>query len=99
MYRIYKLAQFIARDTFFNAQIEQIYLNSDNDFELIPLIGKHVIIFGDAGNMEEKFGNLLVFYKQGLAVQGWEKYDTINLKYHNQVVATNVEKKQSYGVK
>jgi cell division protein FtsQ len=97
LYRIYKLAEYIACDTFLNAQIAQIYIDKNNEFELFPLVGRQVILFGDADNMAEKFGNLLVFYKQGLAMQGWEKYDTINLKFHNQVVATNIEKTKSYG--
>jgi cell division protein FtsQ len=93
LYKIFCIAQYLQRDTFFNAQIEQIYLNKNKDIELVPMVGSHLIIFGDAENMQEKFEKLLIFYKQGLSVEGWDKYDTINLKFHNQVVCTNIEKK------
>jgi cell division protein FtsQ len=87
-YGIYKIALQISKDPFLQAQIEQIYLNKEGDFELLPMVGKQLIIFGDAGNAEKKFANLEIFYKEGLSKEGWDTYDTVNLKFENQVVCT-----------
>lgn len=88
LFKIHSLAKFINNNKFLNAQIEQIYINKENGIELIPKVGKHLIIFGDIDNMEEKFENLIAFYKNGLSKVGWDKYKKINLKYKNQVVCT-----------
>ena len=88
---LFKLAQFIADDDFWNAQIQQIFVNAAGDFELIPRVGAHVIVFGDYSDCEEKFSNLMSFYKNGLPVVGWNKYETINLKYRGQVICTKRE--------
>ncbi len=88
---LFKLAHFIADDDFWNAQIQQIYVDADGDFELIPRVGAQVIVFGDDSDCEEKFSNLMSFYKNGLPIVGWNKYETINLKYKGQVICTKRE--------
>ncbi len=45
---VLKLADFIDHDTFWKSQIVQVYFDRDQDFELIPRVGAHQIIFGDA---------------------------------------------------
>lgn len=84
----YKMAQFILADEFWSAHVEQIYLNNHDEIELVPKVGDHKIIFGDSGDMEEKFWKLKTFYKEGLNYTGWENYDTLNLKFNNQVVCS-----------
>ena len=88
---LYKLAKFILNNKFWNAQIQQIYVDASGDFELIPRVGSHVIVFGDCNDCEEKFSNLMSLYKNGLSVTGWNKYETINLKYKGQVICTKRE--------
>jgi len=84
---LYKLASYIYHDEFWNAQIEQIYVNK-NDIELIPRVGSHVIVLGSIENYEAKFRNLKALYVQGLPRAGWNTYGKINLKYNNQVICT-----------
>lgn len=89
---LYSMAQYINTDPFWRSQIHQIYVNENNDMELVPLAGDQKIIFGDTTNMEDKFKKLLTFYQQGLNTTGWwEKYSTINLKFKNQIVCTKKE--------
>jgi cell division protein FtsQ len=83
---IYKLANYIDRSEFWKAQIEQIAVNKVSEFELIPKVGNHKIVFGDITNLEGKFEKLMIFYKKGLTKTGWNEYSEINLKYKNQVV-------------
>ncbi len=85
---LYKLALFINRDPFLKAQVDQIYVNRQGEYELIPKVGNHLILLGDAENLADKFNRLMVFYKQGLNQIGWNKYTVINIKYKNQVVCS-----------
>lgn len=83
---IYKTADFIRRDSLWDAQIAQIYVDDKHEIELIPRVGSHRILLGDADSLETKFSNLLAFYKQAIPKVGWDAYKMINIKYANQVV-------------
>ncbi len=83
---LYNLALYIRNNDFLEAQIEQIYVNEKNEYELVPKVGRQLILFGDITDMEEKFEKLIVFYQEGMKKAGWDTYRTINLKYKNQVV-------------
>ncbi len=83
---LYVMSNFIREDEFLRAQIEQIYVTDEKEFELVPKVGRHLILFGDITDMESKFRNLKVFYEQGMKKAGWERYSRINLKFKDQVV-------------
>jgi cell division protein FtsQ len=85
---LYALTSYINASDFWKAQVIQVYVNEEKEFELIPRVGNHIIVLGGIDNMEEKFNKLMVFYKKGLSKTGWNEYKTINLKYKNQVVCT-----------
>jgi cell division protein FtsQ len=85
---LFKLSGYLNNDRFLKAHIEQIYVNQNSDFELIPKVGKHLIVFGTIENMEKKFEKLMKFYEEGLNKTGWNQYSIINLKFENQVVCT-----------
>lgn len=85
---LYLLAKFITEDEWRKAQFQQIYIDEKGEFELIPRVGNHRILIGDVSDMEEKIEKLKVFYKEGLSKTGWNEYQTINLKFKNQVVCT-----------
>jgi len=82
------VAQHISNNKTLNALISQIFVNHRNEIELIPLIANHVIILGDTSNLTEKFENLLIFYKRMGNLNQLNRYETINLKYKNQIVCT-----------
>lgn len=85
---IFLLAQFISQDEFLSAQIEQVVVDKNNDMVLIPKVGDHKIVFGGVDDMPKKFKKLKVFYKEGLKYTDWGQFDTINLKYKDQIVCT-----------
>jgi len=85
---IYILANFIKSKPFWNAQVQQIFINNDDEVELSTLVGNQIIILGDIENYEDKFRNLEIFYKKGIPSKGWGAYNIINLKYKNQVVCS-----------
>jgi cell division protein FtsQ len=90
MNNLYKLSAFITRDKFLKAQIEQIYVDVNGEFELIPRVGIHTILMGRADNLEDKFERLFVFYRMGLSKTGWNRYNIINIKFKNQVVCSKI---------
>lgn len=86
---IYRLAKFLAKDTFLKAQIAQVQRDKWGDFILIPQVGNHEIVFGTANSdkeVETKLNKLKIFYQEGLPFEGWNKYNQINLKFKNQIV-------------
>ncbi len=84
----YQLAKYIYQDKFLKALTEQIYVNRNKEFEIVPKIGKQLILLGDVSQLEDKFRKLELFYKQGITLRGWDRYKLIDLKYKNQVVCT-----------
>ncbi|MES2587935.1 MAG: hypothetical protein V4622_03075 [Bacteroidota bacterium] len=91
---IYRISNYVCNDPFLNAQIGQIHRDNHGDFVLIPQVGGQKIIFGSANSDEEvakKFKKLVLFYKEGLPFEGWNKYDVINLKFEKQIVCKKVE--------
>jgi cell division protein FtsQ len=82
-----KIATYVDKDAFWKAQIEQIFVNEEAEIILVPKLGNHKVLFGNTHNLELKFEKLLIFYREGLNRVGWNKYQTIDLRFENQVVA------------
>jgi len=89
LFGIYRLAKYLDSSEFWKAQIEQIYVGKE--VELVPLAGSHIIVLGNFQDIDEKMNKLLVFYQHGLNKVGWNKYETINLEYKNQIVCTKTK--------
>jgi cell division protein FtsQ len=85
---LHRMAMYIRSSDFWRAQIQQIHVNAEKEFELIPRVGNHLIVFGDDQRMEQKFNDLYLFYREGLAFAGWDKYKTIAVNYNGQIVCT-----------
>jgi cell division protein FtsQ len=79
---------YLANHPLWSAQIVQVYRNRSGEFELIPRVGGHQILFGELDQWEKKLRNLELLYRQGFAKYGWNTYETINLKYTNQVICS-----------
>lgn len=85
---IKSISNFIYADTFWNAQIAQLNITSSGRFQLIPSIGNHTVLFGDASDIKAKFERLFIFYQKAWLQSGMNTYETIDIRYNNQVVAT-----------
>lgn len=86
---VWNIIKKIDSDSFLRVQMVQLYVSPDNGFELIPRVGDHKIIFGDAENIDGKFSKLHLFYSYGLNKTGrWTEYSAIDLRYKNQIVCT-----------
>ncbi|HEX6913849.1 MAG TPA: FtsQ-type POTRA domain-containing protein [Chitinophagaceae bacterium] len=84
---VLRLSRFIVADSFWSAQVAQVNV-SGNRFEIVPVIGNHTILFGDGTDIEAKFRKLYAFYRNVSAKAGFDIYESINLEYEGQVVAT-----------
>ncbi len=91
MQQVKQIAPYILANPFWMAQIGQVDITTNRSFEMVPVVGRHTIIFGDGTNYEEKFHRLFLFYQQVGAKIGMDKYAAINVQYNNQVVATRKE--------
>jgi cell division protein FtsQ len=86
---LYHLVNYINRDNFWSAQIDQIYVDNDNEFDLYPRLGNNIVHLGTIENFEGKLRNLEAFYKDVLPEVGWKKYELINLEFKDQIVCRN----------
>lgn len=82
------LSGYLKDHPFWMAQVDQISINRDREFEIVPAVGDALIEFGAGKDIPEKFAKLMVFYRQGLNNIGWGYYDTLDLRYRGQIVAT-----------
>jgi cell division protein FtsQ len=87
---IFVLAGYITGNKLWNSQIVQVYVNRENEFELVPRVGSQIILLGELDDYIEKFEKLEIFYKEGLNNVGWNQYSKINLKYKDQIVCTKI---------
>jgi len=88
LYQIVQMADYINHDPFWTAQVQQVAVTPNRGFELIPLIGKHVVEFGSGDQLEDKFNRLKIFYTEVMQKVGLDHYEKIDVQYQDQVVAT-----------
>jgi cell division protein FtsQ len=94
--QIRKLAWYVFKDPFWMAQIEQIDITTGKKFEIVPVVGNHLVEFGDGDDCEKKFHRLFVFYKEVMAKTGFDKYCRVDVQYSGQAIGT---KKGTNGTK
>lgn len=80
------LIRFIEKDEFWKAQITGLELNRKNDIRMYQQVGKQVIEFGAAEQIEEKFKKIALFYDEILPAKGWNTYSRVNVKYKDQII-------------
>jgi cell division protein FtsQ len=81
-------ANYIINDPFWMSQVSQIDITADRNFEMIPVVGNHLVRLGNGEDIDKKFNRLMVFYKQVLSKTGFDKYRVIDVQYKGQVVVT-----------
>jgi cell division protein FtsQ len=83
---VYQLAKEIVKEPFIRSLVEQIDFLPSGELVLVPKIGNEKIHFGGIDNINEKLEKLKFFYQEGLRYEGWNVYQTIDLKNKDQVV-------------
>jgi cell division protein FtsQ len=85
---IVTLSRKLQSDSFWNAQISHVVVDSGLSFTLIPLLGDQKIVLGDLDRLNEKLGNLFAFYKNVSNRIGWDKYEQLDLRFKGQIIAS-----------
>ncbi|HVE61316.1 MAG TPA: hypothetical protein VNA26_05835 [Chitinophagaceae bacterium] len=80
------IIRYISAHSFWSSQIAQVDITSMRNFELIPLVGNHIIRIGNAEYLEEKLARLMIYYKQVAAKAGFDKYKVLDVQYRGQVL-------------
>lgn len=88
---IYTFAKYICQNEFWSNQIQQIYIKTPNDVELIPRIGAHSIFVGNLNDIEIKLNRVKIFYDKVLDNIGWNNYSKINVEFSNQIICTKAK--------
>lgn len=83
---IIHLSEYISQDEFWQAQIEQVDMDSRGQFDLVTLVGNNIIRLGKAEDLESKFNRLDLFYKKVLSKTGFEKYTAIDVRFKGQII-------------
>lgn len=84
--QIRDISMFLLENPFWMAQIAQVDITHARSFEMVPVVGNHVIEFGGGAHYAEKFHRLMIFYKQVLSKAGMDKYERIKLQFDKQVI-------------
>jgi cell division protein FtsQ len=80
-------AKLIQQDSFYSAQIAQINIASNGDFEMIPTLGDHMVLIGSVEHLEDKLNRLYTFYKKVWLHTGINAYQVLDLRFDRQIVA------------
>lgn len=86
MRQVKAISQFINKNSFWSAQVVQIDITPQRNFEMVPEVGNHTIEFGDGSNVEDKFNRLMVFYQQVLRNTGLNAYERVSVEFARQIV-------------
>lgn len=83
---LFDFVQWLVKDKFWSAQVEQIHVVSQNYIELVPRVGTGVIVLGDLHHVESKLSKLRTLYEYGLSSLNATAYREIDLRFKGQVV-------------
>lgn len=84
--KLFHMAEIIVEDSLLSQLIAQIYVVDPSHFELVPRIGNHKIIFGDADDSRGKLMKLRYFYSDAYSQYDLSIYKSFDLRYRKQIV-------------
>ena len=77
----------IKSDSFFIAQIAQVNIGSNGDFQMVPSLGDHTVLIGSVDNLADKLNRLYTFYKKVWVQSGINAYQVLDCRFDGQIVA------------
>lgn len=86
------LIRYVSSDPELNSLAAAFKIDGPSDILMIPRIHGHVVNFGDSSRLPQKKAALLTAYRNVLPAKGWTRYDTISVKFSNQIVASRRDK-------
>ena len=85
--QVFTMSKLLARDSFWASQVAQIDYTPAQQWELIPVVGDHVVKLGSLTDVEAKLRRLMIFYQQVLSKAGLSRYRMIDVRFNGQVIA------------
>jgi cell division protein FtsQ len=80
-------AKTIQKDSFFMAQVAQVNIEPNGNFQMVPALGDHIVLIGKVDHLEDKLNRLFTFYKKVWVAAGVNAYQVIDCRFDHQVVA------------
>lgn len=90
---IIPLLESIEANEVWSQLVSALKVDCNGDIFIIPSITGHIVNIGDGKNIDDKMKRLFAFYDQVLEVKGWNYYDTISVKFSNQVIGRIIPSK------
>lgn len=90
--QILPLINYVEADEALSSLVTMYSVRDSNNIFIVPCITGHVVNIGAPRDLENKFAKLREFYAKVMPQKGWLYYDTISVKFRNQVVATRRHK-------
>lgn len=80
------IVKHVKGDPLWSNQIVQLYVDDQQDIEIIPRVGTQPLVIGNADKLTEKLDRLAIFYKNILPKVGTDAYEKVNVKYDGQII-------------
>lgn len=80
------LIDYIHDHTFWKAQVAQMDIDKKGNIKIYTQVSKQLVDFGQPENIEDKFRKLEIFYKKILPAKGWNFYESVSVKFKDQIV-------------
>ncbi len=86
------VVRFVNNDPKLKLLISSVKADDPDNILLISRLNGHVINIGDTSRLVEKRQGIMTAYMNILPRKGWQTYDTISVKFRNQIVCTRRDK-------
>jgi cell division protein FtsQ len=85
---LFDFMTFLDKNSFWNAQIEQVNVLHNNKIEFVTRVGDTIVLLGSLDDYKTKLDKLQKLYTEAFNVIGWDRYKKIDLRYNGQIVCT-----------
>ena len=80
------MVKYIESDKFLSKIVSEIEVDNFKNIIIRPQISKQKIIFGYPDDLVNKFRKIKIFYEDIAPAKGWNTYNSVNVKYRNQII-------------
>ncbi len=84
---IIPFVDYLHSDSRFNSLVSAVGVEPDGDIIIYPMVTNARINFGDTTLIKDKVQRIMIAYNKIMRKRGWDYYDTISVKFDNQIVA------------
>ena len=85
---IHALARTLLKDPLWHALFTQAVVDADGNITLIPAVGMMQVRVGNGERLPQRLAKLRMFLERGIPQADWRRYNTVDLRFDDQVVCT-----------